>query len=100
VGKYPNVAKAVIKAHIQAVRWYQQNPDEIIKAGVERYKVPDDIMRAAMDNVALSYDIKPDNLRALARFLKDLGYIDKEPEFDRFVTTRFLDEAKKELGIR
>ena len=100
VSKYPAVTKAVVKAHIQAVRWYQQNPEEIIKNGVERYKVPEDVMRAAMDNVALSYDIKADNLKALARFLKDLGYIDREPEWDRFVNTRFLDEAKKELGIQ
>ncbi len=100
VSKYPAVAKAVIKAHIQAVRWYRENPEEIIKSGVERYKVPEDVMRAAMDNVALSYDIKADNLKALAKFLKDLGYIDREPEWDKFVNTRFLDEAKKELGIK
>ena len=92
--------RSVIKAHIQAVRWYRENPEEIIKSGVERYKVPEDVMRASMDNVALSYDIKADNLKALAKFLKDLGYIDREPEWDKFVNTRFLDEAKKELGIK
>lgn len=100
VAKYPAITKAVIKAHIQAVRWYRDNPEEVIKAGVERYKVPEDVMRDSMANVALSYDIKPENLKALAKFLKDLGYIDREPEWDKFVNTRFLDEAKKELGIR
>jgi hypothetical protein len=34
------------------------------------------------------------------KFLKDLGYIDREPGWDKFVNTRFLDEAKKELGIK
>ena len=100
VTKYPAVAKAVVKAHVQAVRAYQQNPADIIKEGVERYKVPEDVMRAAMDNVALSYDIKLDNLKALAKFLREQGYIDREPEWDKFVITRFLDEAKKELGIQ
>jgi NitT/TauT family transport system substrate-binding protein len=100
VTKYPAVAKAIVKAHIQAVRGFQQNPADIIKEGVERYKVPEEVMKGAMDNVALSYDIKPDNLKALARFLREQGYIDREPEWDRFVTTRFLDEAKKELGLQ
>jgi ABC-type nitrate/sulfonate/bicarbonate transport system substrate-binding protein len=57
-------------------------------------------MRATMDNVALSYDIKVDNLKALAKFLKELGYIDREPEWEKFVNTRFLEEARKELGIQ
>lgn len=100
VARYPDVTKAVIKAHIEAVRWYQEHPEEVIKTGVERYKVPEEIMRAAMDNVALSYDIKPENLKALGNFLKELGYIDQEPDWGRFVNTRFLEEAKKELGIR
>jgi sulfonate transport system substrate-binding protein len=100
VAKYPAVAKAVVKAHIQAVRAYQQNPADIIKGGVERYKVPEDVMRSAMDNVALAYDLKPDNLKALAKFLREQGYIDREPEWNRFVTTRFLDEAKRELGLQ
>jgi sulfonate transport system substrate-binding protein len=100
VAKYPAVTKAVIKAHVQAVQWYRQNPEEIIKSGVERYKVPEEVMRAAMDNVALSYDIKVDNLKALAKFLKELGYIDREPEWEKFVNTRFLEEARKELGIQ
>lgn len=100
VAKYPAITKAVIKAHIEAVRFYRDNPEEIIKTGVEAYKVPEDVMRAAMGNVALSYEIKPDNLKALAKFLKDLGYIDREPEWGKFVSTRFVEEAKKELGIR
>jgi NitT/TauT family transport system substrate-binding protein len=100
VAKYPAMTKAVIKAHVQAVQWYRQNPEEIIKSGVERYKVPEEVMRAAMDNVALSYDIKVDNLKALAKFLKELGYIDREPEWEKFVNTRFLEEARKELGIQ
>ncbi len=100
VAKYPALAKAVVKAHIQAVRWYQEHPDDVIKTAVEHYKVPEDIMKAAMSNVALSYDIKPENLKALGQFLKNLGYVDREPEPEKFVNTRFLDEAKRELGIK
>lgn len=100
VNQYPDITRAVIKAHIEAVRWYRENPEEIIKTGAERYKVPEEIMRAAMDNVSLSYDIRPENLKALGTFLKELGYIDREPEYDRFVNVRFLDEAKRELGIK
>jgi NitT/TauT family transport system substrate-binding protein len=100
VGKYPALAKAVLKAHIQAVRWYREHPDELIKTGAERYKVSEEIMREAMSNVALSYDLKTDNLKALGGFLKNLDYIDREPDWDRFVNLRPLDEAKRELGVR
>jgi NitT/TauT family transport system substrate-binding protein len=100
VTKYPAIAKAVVKAHIQAVRWYREHPDELIKTGAERYKVPEEIMREAMNNVALSYDLKPENLKALGGFLKNLDYIDREPDWDKFVNMRMLDEAKRELGVR
>ena len=41
----------------------------------------------------LSYDLKTDNLKALGGFLKNLDYIDREPDWDKFVNLRLLDEA-------
>jgi hypothetical protein len=34
----------------------------------EAYKVPEEVMRASMANVALSYDVRLDNMKALAKF--------------------------------
>lgn len=97
--EYPDLVKAVVIAHVKAVKYYQSNPDEVIKSGVANYKVPEDIMKESMKNVELTYAIKPDQIKALAQFLIEMGFIKKE-EYDRidwskFVNTTFVDAAAK-----
>lgn len=97
--EYPDLVKAVVVAHVKAVKYYQSNPDEVIKSGVANYKVPEDIMKESMKNVELTYAIKPDQIKALAQFLIEMGFIKKE-EYDRidwskFVNATFVDAAAK-----
>jgi ABC-type nitrate/sulfonate/bicarbonate transport system substrate-binding protein len=67
---YPAVPRAVLRAHIRAVRSYREHPDELINTGAKRYKVPEEIMREAM--------------KTLGRLPKNLDYIDREPDWDKF----------------
>ena len=99
IKEYPDLVKAVIAAHVKAVKYYQSNPAEVVKSGVENYKVPEDIMKESMKNVDLTYAVKPDQIKALAQFLIEMGFIKKE-EYDRidwskFINTTFVDAASK-----
>lgn len=95
----PDLVKAMVQAHINAVKYYRANPEEVIKAGVESYKVPEQIMRDAMSNVELTFAIKPDAIKALAKFTEEMGFIKKEEhdriDWSKFINSSFVDAATK-----
>lgn len=92
IKEYPDLAKAVVKAHINAVNYYRENPAEIVKTGVENYKVPEEIMTASMDNIELTYAINVDNIKALAKFQVDMNFISQD-EYDKIDWNGFIDES-------
>jgi NitT/TauT family transport system substrate-binding protein len=97
IKEQPELVAAVVQAHVNAVKYYRENPADVIKSGTENYKVPEEIMKESMNNVELTYAIKPDQIKALARFQIDMGFITKE-EFDRidwnsFINTSFVSSA-------
>lgn len=99
IKEYPDLVKAVVAAHVKAVKYYQSNPAEVVKSGVENYKVPEDIMKESMKNVDLTYAVKPDQIKALAQFLIEMGFIKKEEhdriDWSKFINTTFVDAAAK-----
>ncbi|MGA8753348.1 ABC transporter substrate-binding protein [Candidatus Deferrimicrobium sp.] len=90
IAQYPKLVDAVIKAHIEAVKFYQKNPEEVIKAGVENYKVPADIMRISMHNIELTYRINRKAIEELARYLVELGFL-KPEELAKIDWNRFIN---------
>lgn len=99
IKEYPNLVQAVVKAHVEAVKYYRANPEDVIKTGVANYKVPEPIMRESMNNVELTYAIKPDQIKALAKFQVEMGFI-KQAEYDhidwsKFINSSFVDAASK-----
>jgi len=96
--EYPDLVKAMVKAHVDAVKYYQANPADIVKSGVDNYKVPQEIMEESMKNIDLTYAIKPEPIKALAQFLVEMNFIKKEEhdkiDWSRFLNTTFVDAAK------
>jgi ABC-type nitrate/sulfonate/bicarbonate transport system substrate-binding protein len=94
IAENPTIVSALVKAHVAAVEFYRGDLEAVVKEGVQNYKVPEEIMRASMNNIELTYAIKKDQLQALANFLVELGFL-KPEEFQRidwskFVNTSFL----------
>lgn len=94
-----DLVKAVVNAHVKAVKYYRDNPDDVVKSGVTNYKVPEDIMKESMKNVELTYAIKTDQIKALAQFLIEMGFIKQEEynriDWSKFINTSFVDAAAK-----
>lgn len=89
-----NIVASVVKAHVAAVEFYRANLEAVVKEGMQNYKVPEEIMRASMKNIDLTYSIKQDQLQALANFLVELGFLKPEEyqriDWSKFVNTSFL----------
>jgi len=100
IDKYPEIVYAVVKAHVEAVEYYNKNPHAAVRDAVERYKITAEVVESVRKNTPLMYDIKLGNMKALAEFLKDQGYIKTIPDWNKFVDDRFLIKAKQELGIQ
>lgn len=94
---HSDLVQAVVQAHVDAVEFYRENPEEVIAAGVENYKVPEEIMESSMDNVELTYLIKPENIKALAKFQLEMGFISQEEldaiDWDEFIDPSFVNAA-------
>lgn len=100
IDKYPELTYQIVRAHVEAVEFYKKNREECVKEAVKRYKIPQDVAEAATKNASFSYDINTDNLKALAKFSKDFGYIKEYPDWNKLIDDRFLKRAKKELGLQ
>jgi NitT/TauT family transport system substrate-binding protein len=94
IAENPNVVSALVKAHVAAVEFYRGNLEAVVKEGVQNYKVPEEIMRASMNNIELTYALKKDQIQALANFLVELGFLKPEEnqriDWSKFVNTSFL----------
>ena len=90
IAENPRIVAAVVRAHIDAVKFYRGNLEAVITEGVRNYKVPEDIMRASMDNIDLTYEIKQNQISALANYLVELGFL-KPDEFQRIDWSRFVN---------
>ena len=89
---YSELVGAVVKAHVNAVKYYREHPGDVIKSGVENYKVPEEIMQESMKNVELTYSVKPDQIKALGKFQVEMGFI-TQAEFDRIDWSKFINTS-------
>jgi ABC-type nitrate/sulfonate/bicarbonate transport system substrate-binding protein len=99
VKDYPDLAYEIVKAHVQAVIYYRNHPKEALEAAVKVFKIPSNVADESTKNVRLAYNINVNNLNALAKFMKDFGYIKRLPDWGKIIDDSFLKRAKKELGV-
>lgn len=94
IAQNANIVRAVVKGHKAAVEFYRGNLDAVIKEGVANYKVPEDIMRTSINNIELTYAVKQGELKALAGYLVELGFLKAEElqriDWMKFVNSNFL----------
>jgi NitT/TauT family transport system substrate-binding protein len=99
VKDHADLVRALVAAHVEAVKYFRENPDQVIKTGVDNFKIDQDIMSTALKNVELTYALDPAPIKELAKYELDLGLM-KQEEFDRidwakFVNTSFVQDLGK-----
>jgi ABC-type nitrate/sulfonate/bicarbonate transport system substrate-binding protein len=94
VERYPDLVKKVVDGQIEAVKFYQANPQAVVAAGVKNFNVSEDIMQAALSNVELTYALDPAPIKVLAGFQRDLGMLSAREyegiDWKAFVNTAFV----------
>ncbi|WP_456436760.1 aliphatic sulfonate ABC transporter substrate-binding protein [Methanopyrus sp.] len=93
IERHPDLARKVLRVHVMATKYVQEHPDDAAKITANQLKVPEEVEREAMRHVRYSVDLNVDSIKMFARFLKQLGYIKKLPDWSDFIDLKLLKEV-------
>jgi NitT/TauT family transport system substrate-binding protein len=93
VKKDPVLARTLVQAHVKATNEMASDPAIAIKTTIDQFKMTPEVAAASTKNLFFSAASgKPfqDGLKALAGMMIDAKLLDREPDWSRFIDTRFL----------
>jgi NitT/TauT family transport system substrate-binding protein len=96
IEKYPEIVQDIVSAHVRATKYLSSNHSEWIKRAVE-FGNPVDVVEQASKNIELSWDMDDkfiSQAKMLGEKMKELGIIDKLPDWDKLIDTRFVQKAR------
>jgi len=94
--KNPEMVRYIVSAHAAATRFLQQNPDEWFRRTAE-FGPASDVIRQAAKNIELAWDMDEAfvaQVKCLGDKMLELGMIDKLPDWNRLIDTRFVTEMR------
>jgi NitT/TauT family transport system substrate-binding protein len=100
ISKYPELVYQVVKAHVEAVEYYNKYPEEAKLDAIRRFKLPKEYADAMAKNTKFTYNTNLGNMKAVADFLMQKGYIKTKPDWNTLIDEQFLKKAKAELKIQ
>jgi NitT/TauT family transport system substrate-binding protein len=96
VARHPEQIRALVRAHAEATRYLVANEDEWIRRAAE-FGADPAVLREAARNIELSWDMDPAfvaRVRRLGEEMLRLGMIERLPDWDALIATRFVDEVR------
>lgn len=91
--KNPEVVRGLLRAHVKATRFIQENPEEAVKLGVKFTGMDTATVKLGMGNISYHYKIDRKGLLEYVNFLCTMGVIKvSDPE-------RFVQELVDERGL-
>ncbi len=100
IKKNPEKVQALVTAHVRATLYLRKHPDVWISESA-KFGVKADILKKAAKNIEMDYKMDRvfiQRMNNLARKMKELGMIEKIPDINKLVDTRFIRAAEKELA--
>ncbi|WP_213774828.1 ABC transporter substrate-binding protein [Bradyrhizobium sp. dw_78] len=101
IDEKPELAQFLTTLHAKATLWSKRNPDELVKTFLQITRMKEDVVRLAMDNSAIHYNID-DNYIARAQkvveALRGANYFAGEFDVGTAFDTRFLPQAREAAG--
>jgi NitT/TauT family transport system substrate-binding protein len=74
----PDSAKKLVRAHVKAIDFISQNPEEAVKIGVKYTGLDEKTIALALKNVRYTYQISVEGEKEYVEFLSQLKYIKVE----------------------
>jgi NitT/TauT family transport system substrate-binding protein len=93
----PERVRALVKAHVQATTYLEEHPEEWLTLAVN-LGGDEAILRAAADNIDLCWDMDATfvaQVKRLGAEMLELGMIERLPDWERLLCTRFVDELRQ-----
>src|SRR5690606_9193084 len=94
----PELTKKYLKAHIQAINFINENPDEAIQLFLDHIKaitgkdLSKDEVTKAFDRLKATTDVNEDVIKEMATISKEAGYINSD-DIEGLVNLTYLDEV-------
>jgi NitT/TauT family transport system substrate-binding protein len=100
---HPDLVSKFLEAHVQAVEWIRQNPDEARKVMGDQIKkatskaIPEDILKDSLSRTEFTYDPLKETVLTFADSAKALGYqkVDRSALGDLFALKPLNDALQK-----
>jgi len=99
IQKHPEKVQALVTAHAKATEYLKKNPNIWLDEAAKLGQKPE-ILKAAASNIDLIWDIDDTfitHAKNLAAKMKELGVIEKMPDWNTLFDTRFVKAARKAL---
>ncbi|WP_019122228.1 aliphatic sulfonate ABC transporter substrate-binding protein [Brevibacillus massiliensis] len=96
----PELTKKLLKAHVRAVEFIKQHPDEAVQLLIKHIKdltgkeLKKSEIKAAMERSTATYEVNEQVLKEMAAISKEAGYTSSD-NIDGFVNLSFLQDALK-----
>jgi ABC-type nitrate/sulfonate/bicarbonate transport system substrate-binding protein len=89
----PDLTRLIVQAHVKATREVQENSQIALETTMKQFNMPRNTAEVSNRNLFFSADTGEafqTGLKNLARMMVESRLLDAEPNWDRFIDTRFL----------
>ncbi len=90
IRNHPDLAKKILKIHIEATKWINEHPKEAAEITAKKLHEPVKVEEIAMKHVVFSYNLNVSSMKIFANFLLKIGYIHHLPNWSDFVDLKLL----------
>jgi NitT/TauT family transport system substrate-binding protein len=94
IQKEPDLTRKIVHAHVKATQELIDDPSIAIQTTIDQFKMSREVAVASTKNLFFSTNSGPDfvaGLKALAQMMIEDKLLEREPDWDRFINTSFLD---------
>jgi len=96
VANQPEKVMALVKAHARATQWLTRHPDKWLEAAAG-FGTPRKVLEKAAPNMELAWGMDRrfvERVAALGARMRELGMIEREPDYSRLVDLRFVSRVR------
>ncbi|WP_310599986.1 NrtA/SsuA/CpmA family ABC transporter substrate-binding protein [Desulfobulbus sp.] len=99
IDRHPERVRQLVGAHARATELLKRDRNRWLQAA-EAFGTPRPVLERAADNIELAWKMDADFVRKarnLGARMQALGFIDRQPDYDRLFDLRFVAEAEREV---